>query len=75
MGSEGDGLSVLVTGRDGPLAVLFIEIPRKKARDIVLFAEKIDPKCFCIIDDIRQTVPAVAMLHQPTGWRAIMKKK
>lgn len=74
--SEGFRVTVFPgEGRNGPIDMLFIEIPRKKARDIVLFAEKIDPKCFCIVDDIRQTVPAVAMLHQPTGWRAIMKKK
>jgi uncharacterized protein YebE (UPF0316 family) len=62
-------------GRDGPLEMLFLEIPRKKARDIILHAEEIDPHCFCIVEDIRQAIPAAAMLHQPTGWRAVTKKK
>jgi hypothetical protein len=62
-------------GRDGPLEMLFIEIPRKQARDIVLSAEEIDPHCFCIVEDIRQAIPAAAMLHQPTGWRDVTKKK
>ena len=62
-------------GRDGPVQMLFIEIPRKKTQDIILFSRQIDPKCFCIVDDIRLVAPATAMLLQPTGWRAILKKK
>jgi uncharacterized protein YebE (UPF0316 family) len=62
-------------GRDGPVQMLFIEIPRKKTQDIILFSRQIDPKCFYIVDDIRLAAPATAMLHQPTGWRAILKKK
>lgn len=62
-------------GRDGPVEMLFIEIPRKKTDDIAQFARKIDPKCFYIIDDIRIASPAQIMLHQPTGWRAVLKKK
>ena len=63
------------TGRDGPLEMLFIEIPRKKTQDIVLFSRKTDPTCFYIIDDIRQASTATLGLHQPTGWRAVLKKK
>lgn len=62
-------------GRDGPIQMLFIEIPRKKTQHIILFSRQIDPKCFYIVDDIRMAAPATAMLLQPTGWRAILKKK
>lgn len=62
-------------GRDGPIDMLFIEIPRKKTSDITLFAREIDPKCFYIIEDVREASLSAITLHQPTGWRAILKKK
>jgi hypothetical protein len=62
-------------GRDGPIDMLFIEIPRKKTSDITLFTREIDPKCFYIIEDVREASLSAITLHQPTGWRAILKKK
>ena len=62
-------------GRDGPIDMLFIEVPRRKTSDIALFSREVDPKCFYIIEDVREASIATLMLHQPTGWRAILKKK
>lgn len=62
-------------GRDGPIDMLFIEVPRRKTSDITLFARELDPKCFYIIEDVRETSLAAITLHQPTGWRTILKKK
>lgn len=62
-------------GRDGPIDMLFIEIPRRKTSDIALFSREVDPKCFYIIEDVREASIATLMLHQATGWRAILKKK
>lgn len=62
-------------GRDGPIDMVFIEIPRRKTSDIALFAREIDPKCFYIIEDVREASLSTLMLHQATGWRAILKKK
>ncbi|MGE0821843.1 MAG: DUF2179 domain-containing protein [Candidatus Binatia bacterium] len=62
-------------GRDGPIEMLFIEIPRWKTRDITLFVREIDPKCYYIIEDVRDVSHSSLLLHQPTGWRAILKKK
>lgn len=74
--SEGFRVTVFPgEGRDGPVQMLLIEIPRRKTRDIILFSREIDPKCFYIIDDVRQAVTAMMLLPQPTGWRAILKKK
>jgi uncharacterized protein YebE (UPF0316 family) len=39
--------------RDGDLAILYAEVPRKRARDLVRDASAVDPKCFCIINDVR----------------------
>jgi uncharacterized protein YebE (UPF0316 family) len=62
-------------GKDGPIAMLFIHVPRRKTADITLFVQQVDPNCFYIIDDVRLGTSALTMLHQPTGWRAILKKK
>jgi hypothetical protein len=55
--------------------MLFIEIPRRKTSDITLFVREIDPECFYIIDDVRTVSQGLLPFHQPTGWRAVLKKK
>ncbi|MBI2881754.1 MAG: DUF2179 domain-containing protein [Candidatus Tectomicrobia bacterium] len=60
---------------DGPLQLLFIQNHRKDARSIARRAREIDPKCFYTVDDIRAASQALMLSHQPTGWRAILKKK
>lgn len=42
-------------GRDGPVAMLLIEVERRAAHDIVDLARELDPSCFYTIDDIRET--------------------
>lgn len=39
--------------RDGDLEILYAEVPRKLARDLVRDARLVDPNCFCIINDVR----------------------
>ncbi|NUN13360.1 MAG: DUF2179 domain-containing protein [Myxococcales bacterium] len=65
--------SFLGEGRDGPVSLLFIETRRKDAVTVTRVARDIDPACFYVIDDIRMASTAM-QLHQPTGWRAIIKK-
>lgn len=60
-------------GRDGPVDMLFIETRRRKARDAVALARKIDPTCFLIIDDVRAASSLTA--RQPGGWRSVLKRK
>lgn len=62
-------------GRDGPIDMLFIEIPRKKTRDITLFVRNIDRHAFYTIGDVRDRPLPYVHLQPPTGWRAITKKK
>ncbi|MGE0683271.1 MAG: DUF2179 domain-containing protein [Candidatus Binatia bacterium] len=62
-------------GRDGPIDMVFVEIPRRKTTDITLFAREVDPKCYYIVEDVREASLGTLLLHQPTGWRAILKKK
>jgi uncharacterized protein YebE (UPF0316 family) len=41
-------------GRDGPVAMLFVETERKSAHDVVEAARAIDPDCYYTIGDIRE---------------------
>jgi|SRR5215813_9449508 len=38
---------------DGELAILYVEIPRKRACSLVRDVRAVDPYCFCIINDVR----------------------
>lgn len=40
-------------GRDGPVSMLFVQVPRARTRLVVRTARAIDPACFYTIDDIR----------------------
>jgi len=62
-------------GRDGPVQEIFIEIERRSVRDIIAQARALDPHCFYTVDDIRSTSSATVQATQPTGWRAILKKR
>lgn len=39
--------------REGDLAILHVEIPRKLTRNLVRDAAALDPSCFCVINDVR----------------------
>ena len=74
--SEGFRLTVFPgEGRDGPVEMLLIETSRKKMRDIMLFSREIDPKCFYIVDDVRQAISATQLPSQPRRWPIIFKRK
>ena len=62
-------------GRDGPVDLLFIEIPRRIASQAAAMARRIDPECFIVVDDVRFVSASVTSGFQTTDWRAIAKKK
>jgi len=39
--------------RDGDLTILYVEIPRRKARNLIRDASAVDERCFCIVNDVR----------------------
>ena len=62
-------------GKDGPIQLLFIELPRRKVPKLKLWLEDLDPGCYYIIDDVRYAGTLRPMMQPPTGWRAVLKKK
>lgn len=63
-------------GRDGPVALLYTEIPRRRLRAALDHVHELDPHCYYTVDDIR--VASSALLRQQqgsTGWASILKRK
>ena len=47
------------TGREGPISMLFLEVSRRRVPQVLASAVEVDPTCFCIVDDVRQSSGAV----------------
>lgn len=62
-------------GRDGHVELLFIEVPRRGAMEVVKVARDIDDKCYFVVDDVRLASAAPVRYHTPTGWQATAQKK
>jgi uncharacterized protein YebE (UPF0316 family) len=62
-------------GAAGPVSVLLVATSRKDAARVGRRAREFDPGCFYVVDDIRLASAASIPGLQPTGWRAILKKK
>ena len=64
-------------GRDSEVDMCFIETRRRAIGRLVAQARLIDPHCYYIVDDVQavSTAPSRRLPGQPTGWRAIRKKK
>lgn len=39
--------------RDGDLAILHVQVPRRQSRDVFQYVTAVDAECFCIINDVR----------------------
>jgi uncharacterized protein YebE (UPF0316 family) len=75
---RGAGFGVIeIDGRGdaGPLALLFVEVLRRNAMRAIALAREADPGCQYVLDDVRLTSAVQSHLHEPTGWRAIFKRK
>jgi uncharacterized protein YebE (UPF0316 family) len=57
--------------RDGEVAILYVEIPRKLGQKLIRDAGAIDESCFCVVNDVRQAGFAVnrtnstSLIHSP----------
>ena len=62
-------------GRDDAVYLLYIQSPRRDIRWVSRRVRELDPACFFIVEDIRQASTSRSIPREPTGWRAILKKK
>jgi len=62
-------------GRAGHVDLLFIECKRRDMERITHLSTNFDPDCYYIVDDVRESTGTTVRGLQPTGWRAVMKKK
>lgn len=66
------------TGLEGPISMLFMQTDRRKVPGVLKVVKDLDPESYFIVDDIRMTSVKKAppyRLTNPTGWRAVFKKK
>lgn len=63
------------TGREGPIGMLFLQTDRRKVPDVLRFVTDVDPGSYFIVDDVRMTSVQQMQRFEPTGWRAVFKKK
>jgi uncharacterized protein YebE (UPF0316 family) len=64
-------------GLYGPVTMLYVVCPRKEQNDVVQMVRSIEPDAFYTVD-LAGSVSKIfrpCMPQEPTGWRAIFKKK
>ncbi|MCU0660968.1 MAG: DUF5698 domain-containing protein [Myxococcota bacterium] len=66
--------SVRGEGRDGPVEILHVVTPRRLTRDLIELAQKVDPELFYVIEPVAGWSRKLP-ISNPTGWRAVAKKK
>jgi uncharacterized protein YebE (UPF0316 family) len=66
--------SVRGEGRDGPVEILHIVTPRRLTREVIELARKVDTELFYVIEPVAGWSRRVP-ISNPTGWRAVVKKK
>jgi len=62
-------------GREGPISLIFLQVPRRGMRPVVEQVLAVDPDCFYIVDDVRLSSGRKIRFQPPTGWRALFRKK
>lgn len=45
-------------GKDGPVELVYIEVPRREVKRVAAMVRQVDPSCFYVIDDIREASTA-----------------
>jgi uncharacterized protein YebE (UPF0316 family) len=52
--------------RDGEVTILYVEVPRKRARRLIRDAGAVDSTCFCVLNDVRLAAYAPRGMGRPT---------
>jgi len=63
-------------GKSGPVMELYIVVKRKKLREILDILKTIEPEAFYMTEQAGMVRDVIHPFpRQPTGWRAVLKKK
>lgn len=63
------------TGRDGPITLLYTESARRDIGEAIGIAERVDPDCFYVIDDVRSASSASMRTATPRVVAARTQRK
>jgi uncharacterized protein YebE (UPF0316 family) len=53
--------------REGEVSILYVEVPRKRARKLIRHAAGIDESCFCVVNDVRLSDFAAPRIDGPNS--------
>jgi uncharacterized protein YebE (UPF0316 family) len=62
------------TSGDGPTTLVYATCPRRDLNRLIRQARSIDPGLFYVVERFAEA-SKLAPVPQPTGWRAVLKKK
>ncbi|MDJ0765825.1 MAG: DUF5698 domain-containing protein [Myxococcota bacterium] len=62
-------------GRDGPIDLLFMKIPRRRAKEVLGTAREIDPDCYCVVETAESSAPPTPLMVPRLGWRTTVQKE
>ena len=64
-------------GRDGPVSIALVVVSRRRTQRVLDLAQQLDADVRITIQDVRSTAltRTLGIPFNPTGWRAIFKKK
>jgi uncharacterized protein YebE (UPF0316 family) len=61
-------------GKDGPITLLFLKIPRRSVRPVIQTAKAIDPACFFVVETVEHFHSLQPTPGLKTGWQARARK-
>jgi uncharacterized protein YebE (UPF0316 family) len=61
-------------GREGPITLLFLKVPRRRVRQVIADAKQIDPGCFFVVENVELSDSFRPSLVPRTGWRTQARK-
>jgi len=59
----------------GPINLVYVTTPLRKLSEVIETARKVDPGIFYLVERAQVWSDNLLPTHNPTGWRAILKKK
>jgi uncharacterized protein YebE (UPF0316 family) len=60
-------------GLEGPINLLFAEVPRRSVKEVIRHAKGVDPQCFFVVEDV-EPMPGAQALLPGLAWRARARK-
>jgi uncharacterized protein YebE (UPF0316 family) len=76
LGDAGRVLAIMPgTTLEGPTHLVYVSARNRNVQRVIERARAVDPDLFFLVEPASEWSANLATLHQPTGWRAVFKRK